>query len=204
MNDERILNRLQQEILAIQTNKPIYVGRDIIGEDGSEVKLDKPLDWSNLTQQYLGKCGELYAQYILEYCGYHTYTSSVDDHGIDLLAMDEDGKVYKVQVKTVTAGSYTFIRDINFPKDLIVFYFRIVNNRADAYIYHRNDFPSDDADAVSAQFSYHSFSGEGQKSDPEYGISGANKYYDGVESPYHIDGSDWVFDKEKVIRLMEQ
>ena len=204
MNDERILNRLQQEILAIQTKKPIYVGWNIIGEDGSEVKLDKPLDWSNLTQQYLGKCGELYAKYILEYCGYHTYTSSVDDHGIDLLAMDEEGKVYKIQVKTVTAGSYTFIRKKHFAEDLIVFYFRIVDDRADAYIYHRYNFPPAGSDAVSAQFSYHSFSGKGQTSDPEYGISGAKKYYDGVESPYHIDGSDWVFDKEKVIRLMEQ
>ena len=69
MNDKRILNRLQQEILAIQTKKPIYVGRDIIGEDGSEVKPDKPLDWRDLPALLLGKCGELYAQYVLEYCG---------------------------------------------------------------------------------------------------------------------------------------
>lgn len=204
MNEERILNRLQQEILAIQTKKPIYVGRDIIGEDGNEVKPDKSLDWSNLPALLLGKCGELYVQYVLEYCGYRTYTSSVDDHGIDLLAMDSKGKVYKIQVKTVTAGSYTFIKKKHFDEDLIVFYVRIVNNRADLYIYHCNDFPPAVADAVRAQFSYHSFSGEGQKSDPEYGISGANKYYDDVESPYYIDGSDWMFNKEKIIRLMKQ
>lgn len=206
MNDDRRLKCLQQEILAIQMKKPIYVGREIVDEDGNEVKPDVPLDWSNLSAQSLGKCGELYARFILEFCGYRTYTSSVDDHGIDLLAKDANDKVFKIQVKTVTAGSYTFVREKHFDEDLIVFYFRIVGKRANLYIYHRADFPEAvlDGSVVCDQFSYHSYHGDGYKSAAEYGISGAKKYYDGVESPYQVDGNEWMFDKEKLIHLMEK
>ena len=65
--------------------------------------------WSSLNPLQLGKFAEYYAK--MEYIsyGYDVYASEVDDHGVDFVAKDRDGRFLEIQVKSTLKTNYAFI-----------------------------------------------------------------------------------------------
>lgn len=69
------------------------------------------MKWLQLSSKQLGQYAEYYAKMEFTSYGYDVYTSEIDDHGVDFLARNiKTEKIYKVQVKSLLRGSYTFIK----------------------------------------------------------------------------------------------
>lgn len=69
------------------------------------------MKWSQLSSSQLGQYAEYYAKMEFASYGYDVYTSEVDDHGVDFLARNiQTEDIYRVQVKSLLRGSYTFIK----------------------------------------------------------------------------------------------
>lgn len=69
------------------------------------------MKWLQLSNKQLGQYAEYYAKMEFTSYGYDVYTSEVDDHGVDFMAINlQNDKTYKVQVKSLLRGSYTFIK----------------------------------------------------------------------------------------------
>lgn len=57
-------------------------------------------NWSNLNKLQLGQYAEYFAKMEFASYGFYVYTSEVDDHGVDFVAISPDeSKMYEVQVK---------------------------------------------------------------------------------------------------------
>lgn len=69
------------------------------------------MKWKQLSNKQLGQYAEYYAKMEFASYGYDVYTSEVDDHGVDFIARNiQTDEIYKVQVKSLLRGSYTFIK----------------------------------------------------------------------------------------------
>ena len=69
------------------------------------------MKWKRLNSKQLGQYAEYYAKMEFASYGYDIYTSEVDDHGVDFLARNiQTEDIYRVQVKSLLRGSYTFIK----------------------------------------------------------------------------------------------
>lgn len=69
------------------------------------------MKWLQLSNKQLGQYAEYYAKMEFTSYGYDVYTSEVDDHGVDFVAINlQNDKMYKVQVKSLLRGSYAFIK----------------------------------------------------------------------------------------------
>lgn len=69
------------------------------------------MKWKHLNGKQLGQYAEYYAKMEFTSYGYDVYTSEVDDHGVDFLARNvQTEEIYRVQVKSLLRGSYTFIK----------------------------------------------------------------------------------------------
>lgn len=193
----------QNRILNLQSGEIVFYNREsVINESGKEIKsLSNTMNWNNLESLKLGKCGELYAEYIFSCLGCMVYEPMVDDHGVDLL-IKHNMDFYRVQVKTVRNYNYTFIKKDNPPIDTTYYllYVRVLEDKEpQAYLFPmkyvldklgRND------GAKHLCFTYREYT------NPEIGISSAKKYFEennGEEestSMYCIS-NDWNYYKEK-------
>jgi hypothetical protein len=74
------------------------------------------LQWSSLTSGQLGRYAEYYAKMEFASCGFHIYTSEVDDHGIDFIVKKEKGIYFEIQVKSIRPKStkYVFVKSRKF------------------------------------------------------------------------------------------
>lgn len=69
------------------------------------------MKWKELNSKQLGQYAEYYAKMEFTSYGYDVYTSEIDDHGVDFLARNiQTEEIYKVQVKSLLRGSYTFVK----------------------------------------------------------------------------------------------
>lgn len=69
------------------------------------------MKWKKLNSKQLGQYAEYYAKMEFTSYGYDVYTSEIDDHGVDFLARNiQTEEIYKVQVKSLLRGSYTFVK----------------------------------------------------------------------------------------------
>lgn len=178
------MNKLKQLILCLQTEKDIFCNGDsIVNEKGKSIVFEEEkLFWNEMKALQLGKCGELYAQYVLEGMGCVIYESIVDDHGVDFLAKYNDF-FYRVQVKTIRKKNYTFIRKNNLPIDFsfYVFYIRVSDNGIPvAYFFPMNYIIRQIPEEGENKCKFKCFTDReyiSKESKPEYGISGANKYF---------------------------
>ena len=187
----------------------------IVEEDGKVVEYRDltEVNWKFALSNslILGKCGELYAQHLLETMGYTVYQPIVDDHGIDLIAKKNGKDILYVQVKTVKAGNYTFIKEKNFPdendeKNFVVFYIRVGEDGVPrTYVFTRKQWPEKNEKKIEhpddKRFSYNPYA-NGQKSEPEYGISGAKKYYS-ENDKFCIDSNgSWECNEDEFNRIV--
>lgn len=207
-------------LLLVQNNPDEFI---CFNEKSNEVlcESEKPLvqpehdilNWKAILSDplKLGKCGELYAQCLLESMGYTVYHPFVDTHGIDLVAANKDGRKLLVQVKTVKEGNYSFIRkDVFYKQDnFVVFYIRVDKDGVpSAYVYPSKVWPEENESEITfsydGRFTYHPYAEDGQKSKAEYGISGAKKY-SGLKDEFCINTQKtfWVADEEKFNAITE-
>jgi hypothetical protein len=67
-------------------------------------------DWSKLNGLQLGRYAEYYAK--MEFASYclDVYTSEVDDHGIDFIAITKNRRFLEIQVKSIRQSNYVFMQ----------------------------------------------------------------------------------------------
>lgn len=177
------MNKFEQQILALQSGEKIFEnGKTIITEDGNKVQYEHmELDWNDISPLTMGKCGELYAQYILSILGCNTYEALVDDHGVDLIA-EFNKTYYKIQVKAIRNENYTYIKENNpvINDKFFLMYIRVSNiGIPKAYLFPMNYIINRIGKEDKAQyicFSYHKYIDK--VSHPEYGISASKKHFE--------------------------
>lgn len=69
-------------------------------------------NWSKLNSLQLSRYAEYYAKMEVASYGLEVYTSEVDDHGIDFIAKDKNGRYNEFQVKSIrkNKGNYVFMQ----------------------------------------------------------------------------------------------
>ena len=138
------------------------------------------LNWDRLNHHQLGK----YAEYLacMEFLSYgiDTYPTTVDDHGVDLVIKDKNGRFCEIQVKSLFRASYTYIlkRHLNVENpNYYVFFLHFKNESAPtAYLIPATAWKNPEGALVSRDYDK-----VGQKSQPEYGISLSRKTIDSLE-----------------------
>ncbi len=72
-------------------------------------------NWSKLNKLQLGRYAEYYAKMEFASYGFEVYTSEVDDHGIDFIAKEKNGKKKKnsLQIRNSTAEFLIFTSQAN-------------------------------------------------------------------------------------------
>ena len=140
--------------------------------------------WSELNPLQLGKYAEYYAKMEFASYGYDVYTSEVDDHGVDFVIKDGNGKFYEVQVKSILKAKYVFIQQDKIvldDKHLVCLLCFKDGELPDIYIVPATAWLSPN-DALVVR----NYSKPGQKSKPEYGINITKKAQPLLE-PYRAD-----------------
>jgi len=77
----------------------------------------RTFDWSGLSTAQLGRYGEYVVKMELARAGLDVYVPEVDNKGIDLVVRLGPGRYAELQVKSVRAFSYVFMRKSTFPLD---------------------------------------------------------------------------------------
>ncbi|SNT04937.1 protein of unknown function [Anaerovirgula multivorans] len=67
-------------------------------------------NWSKLNNLQLGRYGEYYAKMEFASYGFEVYTSEVDDHGIDFIVKNKNGRFLEIQVKSIRQTNYVFMQ----------------------------------------------------------------------------------------------
>lgn len=173
----------KQLILLLQSGEKIFINCERKINESGEIKIPicENFGWNSVGALTLGKCGELYAEYILNCLNCATYESVVDDHGVDLIA-EYNNSYFKIQVKTIRDNNYTFIREGNpvIDKDFYVFYNRVSDNgQPKAYFFPMNYVLGRINDSENKQyicFKYREYKDKASK--PEFGISATQKLFD--------------------------
>ena len=212
---------LKDKILLLQQANKVYLNLNedkIYYENNGELKnvLDEKVTMGNEVnfqlassdKLQLGMIGELYAQYIMGSFGYDVFPTIVDDHGIDLIAV-KDNKKIKIQVKTVSVGTYVYFPKEKFDKvmgnNYIILYIRMdKDGKPTCYVYPSNIWYGIDKNKKwnKDQFVFYPYPNGTSK--PEYGISGAEKYYN-KSSKYCIStNDDWNFDQEQFETILQE
>jgi hypothetical protein len=131
-------------------------------------------NWNKLSAMQLGKYAEYIAKMEFASYGMDVYTSEVDDHGIDFIVKDKNGRFCEIQVKSVNHSSYVFMQKTKF---------NITNENVYVVLLLFNDGRLPDVFVLPASlwrnpdsmFVDRNYDKEGQTSKPEYGISLAKK-----------------------------
>lgn len=128
------------------------------------------MEWSQLNRNQLGHYAEYYAKMEFASYGYDVYTSEVDDHGVDFIAINlKNNKGYKVQVKSLLSSSYTFIKKGNIELDasyLVCLLHFIEGKLPKVYV-----IPATVWKDPKRPFVERNYNKSGQKSKPEWGIN---------------------------------
>lgn len=130
------------------------------------------INFGEMDSRALGRFAESLAKNIFVANGYQVYVPEVDDRGIDFIAQDVEMNIYYVQVKSVRKRNYTFVRQKYFTPDEehLVFYIQFNDTETAMYI-----IPGTAWEKPNVTLTVRNYDEKGQKSDPEYGISGAKK-----------------------------
>jgi len=134
--------------------------------------------WGDLNTQQLGAYAEYFVKMELTKHGLRVYSPEVDDHGIDFVTRDDDGKYLEFQVKSIRgSGGYVFMRKSKFkpsPRLYLVFVLFLESPLPDLYM-----IPSTVWNQPSGAFVSRDY--DGLKSEPEWGFNVAKKYMPDLE-----------------------
>lgn len=200
MTDQKIY---EKRMIALMNSVKSYYNaetNEMISEDGNEILTSdvSTLNLGNIVKDKLrlGQWGEEFAAYIFDKLGYTVYRPLVDNNGIDLL-VKSDEIIYKVQVKTVNAGTYVYIPEKKM-KDLIsdnyiFFYTRIKDGMPLSYIFPSTvwkEFVGSSKSKRDGKFVFKAYNKMGLKSKPEFGIYGSEKEFC-ADKQYWLEIPDW-------------
>lgn len=134
-------------------------------------------DWSLLNTLQLGRYAEYFAKMEFASYGLEIYSSEVDDHGVDFIVKDKNGRFCEVQVKSLRNKGYVFVQKSKFDisnKNLYLTLLLFENGKSpDMYL-----IPSSVWEEPNEVFVDRNYDKPGQKSAPEYGINISLKNYD--------------------------
>ena len=66
------------------------------------------MDWTKLSALQVGRYAEYFAKMEFASYGLEVYTTEVDDHGVDFIVKDKQGRFCEIQVKSVRGMGYIF------------------------------------------------------------------------------------------------
>jgi len=130
------------------------------------------IEWSKLNSLQLGAFAEAYAKAVFQSKGFSTYSSDVDDRGVDFLAESQSGAILKVQVKSIRGNGYVFMTKEHFKpeQNYVLCLLRFGSTESpDVFIIPSKAWMSPNALLVSRDY------GEGMKSRPEWGVNISRK-----------------------------
>jgi hypothetical protein len=125
------------------------------------------LRWGHMSKMQTGRYGEMAAMMAFIAHGFDVYSTEVDERGVDFICRRPDGSFYEVQVKTLRALDYAFMRKAVFPlrDSMVLCLVLLLDGEAPAlYLIPSMAWATPDAMLVDRDY-------EGLKSAPEYGIS---------------------------------
>lgn len=138
-------------------------------------------EWSLLNPLQLGRYAEYFAKMEFASYGLEIYSSEVDDHGVDFIVKDKNGRFCEIQVKSVRNKGYVFVQKTKFDisnKNLYLTLLLFENGKnPDIFL-----IPSVVWEAPNEVFVDRNYDKPGQKSAPEYGINISQKNYDVLEA----------------------
>lgn len=124
-------------------------------------------DWSRMTSLQTGRFGELIAMTAFLRHAFDVYSTEVDERGVDFIARRPDGPFYEVQVKTLRALEYMFMRKSVFPlRDSMLACFVLLLDGVAPRLFLIPSLAWRQPDALLVERNY-----EGLKSQPEWGVN---------------------------------
>lgn len=137
-------------------------------------------EWSKLNNLQLGRYAEYFAKMEFASYGLEVYTSEVDDHGVDFIIKDKNGRFCEIQVKAKTERGYVFMQKSKFDISNENLYLALLvfetGKFPDIFL-----IPSEAWKVPNEVFVDRKYDKPGQKSAPEYGINISQKNYDILE-----------------------
>jgi hypothetical protein len=137
-------------------------------------------DWSKLSSLQLGRYAEYFAKMEFASYGLEVYTTEVDDHGVDFIVKDKNGRFCEIQVKSLRGKGYVFMPKSKFDinnKNLYLTLLVFENGKLpDIFL-----IPAEAWRVPNEVFVDRNYDKPGQKSAPEYGINISQKNYDILE-----------------------
>jgi hypothetical protein len=137
-------------------------------------------DWSKLSSLQLGRYAEYFAKMEFASYGLEVYTTEVDDHGVDFIVKDKNGRFCEIQVKSLRGKGYIFMPKSKFDinnKNLYLTLLVFENGKLpDIFL-----IPAEAWRVPNEVFVDRNYDKPGQKSAPEYGINISQKNYDILE-----------------------
>lgn len=133
-------------------------------------------DWTKLSSLQLGRYAEYFAKMEFASYGLEVYTTEVDDHGVDFIVKDKNGRFCEIQVKSLRGKGYVFIPKSKFDITNKNLYLTLlifeVGKMPDIFL-----IPARACEVPSEVFVDRNYDKPGQKSSPEYGINISQKNY---------------------------
>ena len=134
------------------------------------------MDWELLTSLQLGRYAEYFAKMEFASYGMEVYSSEVDDHGIDFIVKDKNGRFCEIQVKSLRSLGYVFMQKRKFNIENKNLYMVLLifkkGSLPDIFL-----IPSTAWEEPNEVLVDRNYDRAGQKSLPEWGINISNKNY---------------------------
>ena len=130
--------------------------------------------WFELNNLQLGRYGEYFAKMEFASYGLDVYTSEVDDHGVDFIIKNKQGKFFEIQVKAIRLEKtgYVFMRKdkFNIKQENLLLILLLFEDGKLPKVYL---IPSKEWEVQNDLFRDREY--EGLKSKPEYGLNISKK-----------------------------
>ena len=123
--------------------------------------------WSKLNKQQVGAYTEYFVKMEMTMFGYQVYTTEIDDRGIDFVARHGSGPFIEIQVKSLRANGYVFLRKSHFQLSNTLYLalgFLREGAAPELYLIPSSAWQEPNALFVSRDY-------EGQMSEPEWGLN---------------------------------
>lgn len=152
-------------------------------------------NWSILNTLQLGRYAEYFAKMEFASYGLEIYSSEVDDHGVDFIVKDKNGRFCEIQVKSLRNKGYVFVQKnkFNISNNNLYLTLLLFKNGKSPHMFL---IPSAVWEKPNEVFVDRKYDKPGQKSVPEYGINISLKNYD-VLDIYRFEGVIKDFTEKK-------
>lgn len=138
------------------------------------------MNWNALSPLQLGRYAEYFAKMEFASYGIEVYTTEVDDHGVDFVVKDKNGRFCEIQVKSLRGKGYVFTPKSKFDISNKNLYLTLLifepGKLPDIFL-----IPSQVWEVPNDVFVDRNYDKPGQTSKPEYGINISQRNYEILE-----------------------